>query len=356
MTPLEVIDIGRDGLWTLIVVAAPLMAVALVVGLIIALFQALTQIQEMTLTFVPKILAMFFTLMAVLPFMYTTLSDYTERLTERIVYESDGSEGESRMEVPYLEQFVVGEVWAFIMIFVRMGAGIMILPGFGEGYVSPRVRLLFALMTALVLTPVFGNAMPTIPGSPITLGIYVLAEAITGIFMGLMVRFIVAVLHVAGTLISFQSALALATVFDNSQGGQTTIIGNFMTIASVVLFFTLDLHHLMLMGLADSYTLFIPGQFPIVGDFANASARLFQDVFTLGVQLAAPHIVISLIFYLGSGILARLMPTFQVFFVLIPPQILISFFLLFALFSTIMLTYVGFAEEILLGFLDRPGL
>ena len=93
MTPLEVIDIGRDGLWTLIVVAAPLMAVALVVGLIIALFQALTQIQEMTLTFVPKILAMFFTLMAVLPFMYTTLSDYTERLTERIVYESDGSEG-----------------------------------------------------------------------------------------------------------------------------------------------------------------------------------------------------------------------------------------------------------------------
>tara|TARA_B100000989_G_scaffold217170_1_gene165421 strand:+ start:28 stop:810 length:783 start_codon:yes stop_codon:yes gene_type:complete len=260
------------------------------------------------------------------------------------------------MEVPYLEQFVVGEVWAFIMIFVRMGAGIMILPGFGEGYVSPRVRLLFALMTALVLTPVFGNAMPTIPGSPITLGIYVLAEAITGIFMGLMVRFIVAVLHVAGTLISFQSALALATVFDNSQGGQTTIIGNFMTIASVVLFFTLDLHHLMLMGLADSYTLFIPGQFPIVGDFANASARLFQDVFTLGVQLAAPHIVISLIFYLGSGILARLMPTFQVFFVLIPPQILISFFLLFALFSTIMLTYVGFAEEILLGFLDRPGL
>ncbi len=93
MTPLEVIDIGRDGLWTLIVVAAPLMAVALVVGLIIALFQALTQIQEMTLTFVPKILAMFFTLMAVLPFMYTTLSDYTERLAERIVYESDGSEG-----------------------------------------------------------------------------------------------------------------------------------------------------------------------------------------------------------------------------------------------------------------------
>ncbi|MCI5049082.1 MAG: flagellar biosynthesis protein FliQ [Rickettsiales bacterium] len=84
MTPLEVIDIGRDALWTLIMVAAPVMGVALFVGLLIALFQALTQIQEMTLTFVPKIIAIFFTMMLVLPYMFQTLSDFYEELMSRI--------------------------------------------------------------------------------------------------------------------------------------------------------------------------------------------------------------------------------------------------------------------------------
>lgn len=94
MTPLEVIDIGRDALWTLLKVGAPAMLVALFVGLAIALFQALTQIQEMTLTFVPKIIAIFLTLMAALPFMYQTISDFTERLQEKIEQPTGGSEGE----------------------------------------------------------------------------------------------------------------------------------------------------------------------------------------------------------------------------------------------------------------------
>ena len=84
MTPLEVIDIARDALWTLIKIGAPEMGIALVVGLIIALFQALTQIQEMTLTFVPKIIAIFFTLMLVLPYMFETLKDFNEELMNRI--------------------------------------------------------------------------------------------------------------------------------------------------------------------------------------------------------------------------------------------------------------------------------
>lgn len=85
MEPLEVIDVGRDAIVVLLKVAAPLMAVALIVGLLIALFQALTQIQEMTLTFVPKIVAMFFTLLVVLPYMFQTLADFNERLVERII-------------------------------------------------------------------------------------------------------------------------------------------------------------------------------------------------------------------------------------------------------------------------------
>jgi len=86
MEAAEVIDIVRDGIWVLIVISAPLMVVALVVGLAIALLQALTQIQEATLTFVPKVLAMLLVLGLTLPFMLDKLTDYTHRLQEKIVH------------------------------------------------------------------------------------------------------------------------------------------------------------------------------------------------------------------------------------------------------------------------------
>lgn len=84
MTEIEVIDIAKDALWLLLVVAAPIMSIAMGVGLIIALFQALTQIQEMTLTFVPKIIAVFFGLMIFLPFMFSNLDAFAERMFNRI--------------------------------------------------------------------------------------------------------------------------------------------------------------------------------------------------------------------------------------------------------------------------------
>ncbi|MEJ8475428.1 flagellar biosynthesis protein FliQ [Roseibium algae] len=85
MTGGEVLDIGREGVWTMILVAGPVMIVGLVVGVVIALFQALTQIQEMTLVFVPKILAIFFTLMLTMPFMGQLLATFTARIGELIL-------------------------------------------------------------------------------------------------------------------------------------------------------------------------------------------------------------------------------------------------------------------------------
>lgn len=85
MNELEALDIGREAVWVLIKVATPLMGVALIVGLVISLFQALTQIQEMTLSFVPKIIAVFFALIVLLPFMYHSLEVFTEHLADKII-------------------------------------------------------------------------------------------------------------------------------------------------------------------------------------------------------------------------------------------------------------------------------
>lgn len=85
MTGAEVLDVARDSIWTLLILAAPMMIVALVVGVAISLLQALTQIQEMTLAFIPKILALFVTILLALPFMGDVLQSYMARIAERIV-------------------------------------------------------------------------------------------------------------------------------------------------------------------------------------------------------------------------------------------------------------------------------
>ena len=85
MTGPEVLDVARDAIWTIVLVSSPLMVVGLVVGVVISLVQALTQIQEMTLVFVPKIIAIFITMVLALPFMADALHAHMLRISSRII-------------------------------------------------------------------------------------------------------------------------------------------------------------------------------------------------------------------------------------------------------------------------------
>ena len=85
MTEAAVLEIGRDALWVVLMTGGPVMIAGLIIGLIISLFQALTTVQEMTLTFVPKILVIFVTIVIFLPFMMTALIEFTRGLFDKIV-------------------------------------------------------------------------------------------------------------------------------------------------------------------------------------------------------------------------------------------------------------------------------
>jgi flagellar biosynthetic protein FliR len=254
------------------------------------------------------------------------------------------------MSVALLDHFLIGQLSAFLLIFCRVGAALMTLPGIGDVYVSPRIRLLFALAFSILLTPLLQAAMPPLPGSPIALLLMIVGEILVGVFFGLIAHAILMVLHVAGTMIAQQSSLAVAAIFDPSSGGQSPIISNVLTLMAVTLFFSLNLHHLVLAALVESYELFKPGVMPITEDMSQMHVRLVGDAFALGVMLAGPHIVFSLLFYLAGGLMMRLMPNFQVFFVMMSPQILIAFFLLMAILSTIMGAYTSFFEQQFMNF------
>ena len=227
----------------------------------------------------------------------------------------------------------------------------MILPGFGEAYVPVRIRLLLAAMFSLLLAPVLQN-LPHMPSNIMSLFNLLLAEIMIGIFLGGLSRMLISAIHMAGMIIAYQSSLASAVTQDLTLSqAQGTSLGNLLGVAALVLLFTTDLHHLILRGLADSYTLFTAGQFPQVGDFANHATHTMSSSFQMAMQIAAPHLVIGLMIYLGAGIIARLMPNIQIFFLLMAPQLLISFFILMICFSAMMLWYMEYFKDSLGSFL-----
>ena len=221
----------------------------------------------------------------------------------------------------------------------------MAMPGFGEIYVAPRIRLLLAMLLSLLLVPLLQPQIPTMPTHYFALLVMLAGEVLIGVFFGLIARTILMALHVAGTVIAQQSSLAVASIFDPASGGQSAVVSNLLSITAIALFFALNMHMMVIGALVQSYEIFTLGQFPITGDMNMLHARLVTDAFALGALLAAPHIVFSLLFYLVGGLMTRLMPNFQVFFVMMPPHILISLFLLLAALPTIMNIFMNFMQE-----------
>jgi len=249
-----------------------------------------------------------------------------------------------------LEHFLVSQVFAFLLIFCRIGSGIMVMPGFRENYVSPRIRLGIALMITLIITPLLSKTMPSLPSSLFTLVLLAGSEILIGIFIGSVCNIIISATHVAGMIFSFQSGISSAVIFDATQNSQGSLVGNFLGLATIVLLFSTNLHHLMVLGLTKSYTVFIPGQFPPMHDFLETLARIISDTFIIALQISMPFIIAGTLLFLGGGILSRLMPTIQVFFLITPVQLLIGFFMLMAAFSTMMLWYMEFYKEKLMSF------
>lgn len=220
------------------------------------------------------------------------------------------------------------QLFAVFLVFVRVGAAIMVLPGYGEPFVAPRVRLLLALLIALLVMPVLAAELPAMPANPLALLLLVLGEALVGFFLGTIARLFMTALTTAGMTIAYMSALANALVNDPSAAQQGSIAGSFLHMTALLVIFALDLHHLLLAAVIDSYGLFVPGQPLPVGDFSDMVARVVSQVFLLSLQIAAPFVAVGLIFYLGVGLLARLMPQIQIFFVAMPLQIALGLLVL----------------------------
>jgi flagellar biosynthesis protein FliR len=231
----------------------------------------------------------------------------------------------------------------FILIFARIGVLVMMMPGTGERAIPVRMRLALGILVTLTMLPAVQPLIRIDATDMASMIRFLLVEILIGLMLGTFVRFALTALQSGGVIIANQLALAFAQTVDPTQDQNSATFANFMVVLGLTLIFALDLHHLSIRALYDSYQMFAPGAVVPPGDASALIVKAAADSFMVGVQLSAPFLVFGIVFNAGLGILSRLMPQMQVFFIAMPATILLGFAILLAVIGVLM---VGFLEHL----------
>ena len=238
-----------------------------------------------------------------------------------------------------LKALLTAEVFTVFMVFARIGSAFITLPSIGESFLNPRARLTLAILLSLVVAPTVEPLIPPVPARLSDMLGLIFIEILIGIFIGAVTRVLFMSLAIAGAIYSFMSGLASALIFNPLASDQGALLSIFLSLVGLLLIFATDTHHLLIRAVVESYVLFEPGVYPMVGDMADVMTQTVADSFKLGFQLASPIVVVGL-FYVLLGLLARLMPQMQVFFIAMPLQIMMGLFLLMTTMSAMMIWFM----------------
>lgn len=249
-----------------------------------------------------------------------------------------------------MQELLATDVYLTTLVFARLGSAIMVLPGFGELTIPARVRLGFALVVTFVMMPLIAPTLPPPPAALYAFVVLLIGEILIGIVIGMIARLLMSSLQVAGTIIGFNTGLASAQLFDPNAGQQGAITGAFLSTLGITLLFTTNMHHLMIQAMADSYVMFAPGAGIPVGDFSELASQLVSRSFRIGFQIALPIVIVGTIIYVAMGLMARLMPQIQIFFIALPVQIVVGFAILAITLGAGMMMFLDAYESAMGGF------
>jgi flagellar biosynthetic protein FliR len=213
---------------------------------------------------------------------------------------------------------------AFLILFCRVGAVIMLLPAFSEDAVPPQIRLVMALGFTFGMYGMLEPRVTPALHSGISRPLLVIGEVMVGLAFGMVVRILFSAAAIAGAIAAQQVGLSSALVVDPSMGGQAPLLSRLIGLAAVVVCMGAGVHHLWIASIFGSYATFPVGGMPNAADFAHLAVSVTGQALALGVSLAAPLILYGMLFNLGLGLAARVAPSIQVFFIAQPLNLLLG--------------------------------
>jgi len=221
-----------------------------------------------------------------------------------------------------MTQTLLSLAFAFMLVSCRAGAAVMLLPALGESDPPVMLRAGLALAIAVLLVPVVAPSLPKEPASFIGLAGMVAGEILAGGLLGWLARLMALALAGAGQLISLMIGQSSVLQPDPLLGGQSAVVGRLFNLAAPVIILTSGLYAMPLRALAASYGVFPAGGVMPPGDLLEIAVRTVSASFDLALRLAAPFVLMSMLWQAGLGLLARLVPQIQVYFASLPGQLL----------------------------------
>ncbi len=225
------------------------------------------------------------------------------------------------MELPELS---LPLIQSFLICLVRVGSLIATLPVFSGGQVPIPLRVGLVFLFSLVVYPVASPHIPDLSFSVVELGILVVQEMILGLMVGFLGQLIFMAAEFAGSVIGYQMGFAAANVFDPVSQRQVALISQFQGTFAILLFLTLDVHHLFLKAIVFSFEMIPPGSLVLRGAVPML-VEVTNHSLILSIKLVAPVLVLLIMSNLTLGIMSRIFPQLNVFFLSFPLNIGLSF-------------------------------
>lgn len=211
------------------------------------------------------------------------------------------------------------------VILTRVGPLIFLMPVTGSRGVPVQIKILFSLMTALVLLPVVHISKEDLPATAVGYGILVVCEVGIAVILSLFVRFFFAATQLAGEHISISMGIGMAAAIDPQFGTQIALVGTFMNLVAILIFLAMNGHHVFISSMVESFNWIHPGTLHLTQATFNGLMSGAARMFSLGVQIMAPAGAALFFSNVATGILAKTVPQIPIMIVGMPLNIAIGF-------------------------------
>jgi flagellar biosynthetic protein FliR len=223
------------------------------------------------------------------------------------------------VEIPL--DIAVPQVIGFMLVVARLSGLFLIAPVFSSPMIPPRIKLMVLLALAATITPIVASTTPDVPTGILPRVIAVGTESIIGLALGFSVAIVFSAVQVGASLIDTSIGFSMANIIDPLNNAQASVLGSFYSLVATLAFLAVNGHHWMLAGFKRSFDTIGLGQTPDIEQMMTNLFSTFGSLFAMAFQIAAPVLVTLLLVDVVLGIIARVVPQMNVFFVGIPLKI-----------------------------------